>query len=202
LKAPFVIFGAALIALQAGWAGTFSGNFTTDDNVVLIPFTVVTSSIVTMQTTSFGDGSGGFEPVLTLFDGAGNFLYQDATGGILPFGCGARAIDPISGSCSDAYIQAPLSPDTYTLALSEWDNIPSGPTLADGFPQSGNGNFTGTEFLCGAGGFFLSDCSQRNTNWTVEIEGSGLLGAPEPMPVALITPAILMTVVAARRRRK
>jgi hypothetical protein len=74
--------------------------------------------------------------------------------------------------------------------------------LSNGFPQTGNGNFTGSEFGCGTGGFFLFNCAQRNTDWSVTITGSGLAGAPEPMPMALMSPVLLLPVIVARRRRK
>jgi hypothetical protein len=178
---------------------TFSGTFSLDEDVVLIPFNVLADNTVTMQTTSFGDGSAGFEPVLTLFDGSGNLLFQDATGGTAPSACGARAIDPITGFCLDAYIQAFLNAGGYTLALSEWDNIPNGPTLADGFPQTGNGNFTGTEFGCGSGGFFLFNCDQRNANWAAQISGSGV---PEPASWSLGVLGVLAILVRVEIRRR
>jgi hypothetical protein len=201
-KRILAMLGAALVAVQVGSALTVTGNFSLEENFALIPFTVVTTSTVTMFTTSFADGSKGFEPVLTLFNGAGNLLFQDSTGGTAPGGCGARVIDPFTGFCLDAYIQQLLTPDNYTLALSESDNIPGGPTLSNGFPQTGNGNFTGSEFGCGTGGFFLFNCAQRNTDWSVTITGSGLAGAPEPMPMALMSPVLLLPVIVARRRRK
>ena len=147
LKSIALLSAVALVLPAVALAGpiTVSGNFAQDEDVVLIPFTVPTLGVVTIRTTSFADGSTGFEPVLTLYDSAGNLLLQDATGGTVPAGCGLRSIDPTSGYCLDALIQSPLNAGSYTLALTEWDNIPGGPTLADGFPQTGNGNFTGPE---------------------------------------------------------
>lgn len=153
-----------------------------DDDVVLIPFSVASTSTVTIQTTSFA--VGGFEPVLALYDGSGNLLLLDSTGGTVPSNCGSRAIDPVSGFCLDAFIQGSLNPDNYTIALTEWDNIPNGPTLADGFPQTGNGNFTGPEFLGSPGSFILFDGTQRGSNWALDV--NGVPSVPEPGTAALV----------------
>jgi hypothetical protein len=175
----------------------YNGTFSADDNVALIHFST-TAALVTMQTVSFADGTNGFEPVLTLYDGAGNLLFVDGTGGAAPGSCGGRAIDPASGGCLDARLQQFLAGGFYTLAVTEWDNIPSGSTLADGFPNAGLGNFTGTNFGCGTGGFFLSDCSQRANTWEVQITGV----LPEPGAFQLTGVGILALAAAAWKRSR
>ena len=191
MKRMFFFLALAVFASAGAFADSFSGNFAMDDDVKLIPFSVVSSSLVTMETTSFGDGSKGFEPVLTLYDGSGNLFLQDSTGGTAPGGCGARSIDPVSGFCLDAFIQALLGPGSYTLALTEADNVPNGPTLADGFPQAGNGNFTGPEFLGQPGSFILFDGSQRNSDWALQINSRGLAPVPEPGTAALLLSGVI-----------
>ena len=188
------LFGSGVVS-----AGTVfhSGIFSLDEDVVLIPFTVSGATLITIQTTSFADGTTGFEPVLTVFDSLGNLLFQDATGGTEPSGCGARLTDSSSGFCLDAYIQSVLETGSYTLAISEWDNIPGG-TLSDGFPQTGNGNFTGPEFLGGPGSFILFNGSQRNSNWALEIDGTAV---PEPGTTTLLGSALLGAVLLRRRCR-
>src|SRR5262249_45969347 len=153
------------------------GTFSQDEDVVLIPFTNANLSLVTIQTTSFA--LGGFEPVLTVYDSLGNFLFQDATGGVAPGSCGGRGSCSGCGGCLDALISQTFAAGDYTIALTEWDNIPNGPTLGDGFPQTGNGNFTSTEFGCGPGSFFLFDCSQRSADWALTINGQDVV-TPEP----------------------
>jgi len=71
-----------------------------------------------MQTWSFAGGtdaageaiaSGGFEPVLSLFDTSpsANLLGVDQ-GGVAPSGCRPRNLDPATGFCLDAYLQEDL----------------------------------------------------------------------------------------------
>jgi len=194
LLAALVLAGSS--TLSAGMVN-FSGAFTHDDDVVLIPITVAGSSLITIRTTSFADGSTGFEPVLTLFDGSGNLLLQDSMGGTVPAGCDGRVIDPSSGFCLDGFIQGVLGAGSYTLALTEYDNIPGG-TLSDGFPQTGNGDFTGPEFRGTAGAFVLFDGSQRTSAWALTVDGAAV---PEPGTMSLLA-AALVSVMAIRRRAR
>jgi len=200
LTTKTLLFLAGLTLAASGTlpAGTLSmnGNFVHDDDVVLVPFVISGASLVTMQTLSFADGSLGFEPVLTLFDGAGNLLFQDATGGTAPAGCGARAIDSVSTFCLDAYIQQILGPGSYTLALTESDNVPSG-TLSDGFPHTGDGDFTGVPF--GGGPFFLFNGDQRTSAWALEIDGAAV---PEPGTFTLLGSILLGSTLLRLRSRR
>lgn len=185
LVASLLLMGTAAMSFAVPLS--FSGTFSMDDDVVLIPFTVPSLSLVTIQTTSFANGSTGFEPVLTLYDQTGNLLFVDQ-GGTAPGGCGARSIDPTSTYCLDAYIQSNLGAGDYTVALTQYDNVPSGSTLADGFPQTGNGNFTGPNFLGSAGSFILFDGSQRTSAWALDINGVAI---PEPGTFSLSVCSIL-----------
>jgi hypothetical protein len=193
------IFVAALGNASVVYQGT--GTFTFDSDTLLLPLSVITSGQVTIFTTSFGNGSGGFEPVLTLFDGSGNFFLQDATGGTTGH-CGSRATDPISGFCLDAFIQANLAVGSYTVALSESDNIPGG-TLTDGFPQPAGTNFTGPEFLGGPGSFILFDGTQRQNNWALEIDSTGVATiVPEPGAFSILASVFASALLVRRLRRQ
>jgi hypothetical protein len=182
---------------NAGVVYQQTGTFTFDSDTLLLPLSVNTPSQVTIFTTSFGNGSDGFEPVLTLFDGSGNSYLQDPTGGTTGH-CGSRAVDPISGFCLDAFIQANLAVGSYTVALSESDNIPGG-TLIDGFPQPSGTNFTGPEFLGGPGSFILFDGTQRQNNWALEIDSTGV---PEPGAFPILTSVFASALLVRRLRRQ
>lgn len=160
-----------------------TGAFVQDDDQQTFAFTLAGPATVTMRTWSFAGGTnangqsisaGGFAPVLSLFDGSGLLLGFD-TGGVAPSGCGSRNIDPATGFCLDAYLNESLATGSYTLVLTELDNTPNGPTLADGFLEQGNGNFTGGPFLLNAGPGF-----QRTGDWAVDITSASLTPVPEP----------------------
>jgi hypothetical protein len=76
-----------------------------------------------------------------------------------------------------------LPAGSYFLALTEEDNLPFGPTFADGFSRSGEGNFT--PGLTGIPGDSFLDLSpsQRNGNWAVVLER---VDAPEPGALGLV----------------
>jgi hypothetical protein len=177
-------------------ADSFTGNFTQDDDVVLFNFSIGSTSTVTMQTFSFAGGvngastviaEGGFAPVLTLFDGSGNELATDHDN--LLGNC--TKTDSISGFCWDAKIVESLAAGDYTLALTEDDNTALGPTLADGFQEQGNGNFT--EILFGGlNPFTLVDGSQRSNAWAVDID---IAGGTSPVPEPNSLPIMAITVI-------
>ncbi|HEY7388733.1 MAG TPA: DVUA0089 family protein [Bryobacteraceae bacterium] len=182
---------------------SYTGTFTADDDTFRVDFSLPTTMPATVRTWSFAGGAsaagdaippGGFAPVVSLFDSSGNLLLFD-DGGVAPFGCGPRNIDASTGFCLDAYINGALPAGNYTAVLTEFDNTPNGPTLADGFVEQGNGNFTGGPFLLNAGPGF-----QRTGNWELDVPGSPV-AVPEPeaaVPVA----AILCTFGLACTRRR
>ena len=104
-------------------------------------------------------------PVVSLFDSSGNLIVFDA-GGFALGACGPRAVDPVAGYCLDAYINGFFPAGTYTAILTEWDNTPNGPTLADGFVEQGTGKFHRwpVPSQCGPG-------FQRTAKWALDVPG-------------------------------
>src|ERR1019366_8122768 len=168
------------LSVGVAYAGnvSFTGAFTADDQVETFQFTALTATF-TAQTWSYAGGTnaaatlipaGGFDPVLSLFS---------ATGGLLPSsplkaenndGAGV-ATDLSSGLALDSLLSfGSLTPGgTYVLVLSENDNLPNGPTYGNGFSQTGNGNFTATEFGCSASSPFCDwGVDQRDGHWAVD----------------------------------
>jgi len=182
----------------------FTGTFTEDDNVALIPFSTSATGIVTIESFGYAggitaDGStiadGGFAPNAILFDGTGAEIGSDSGGH-----CANTGADSVTGNCDDPYLQESLAPGNYTLALVEWDNNPNG-SLADGFTQDGNPGFTCAEF--GQTGNFCDTTTalgtQRNGNFAVQISGDNLV---TPEPATLIPMAFAGALIAIRNRRK
>jgi hypothetical protein len=165
---------------------TLSGTFSQDDNVQLFDITQSTTNDLTIYTSSFA--TGGFTPVLTLFDAEGNFI-NVADDGSSNTGCNALLFpDPTYyDACKDAFIVFPGAPgSSYILALTEDDNVFQGSVLSDGFSEDGTGNFTGINNGFG-GSFKLADNTQRTPDWTLNIlsadptlSAQEVSGVPEP----------------------
>jgi len=187
------ILRGALVALVLSTATpaaiTYHGTFAADDDMFTASFSLAAPASIAVDTTSFA--TGGFAPVVSLFDSTGNLLVFD-DGGVAPSGCGLRSIDPVTGFCLDAYISGFFPSGSYMVVLTEWDSTPNGPTLSDGFFEQGNGNFTGGPFLLNAGSSY-----QRTGDWTLTIPGTAI-GVPEPSYAMLIGIIVLF---ASHRRR-
>lgn len=147
----------------------FSGIFTEDDNLRLISYSVQNTAEVTIFTTSFANG--GFAPLLTLFDANGNFLFSDS--GLADNDCVHNGVDAATGACYDSRLSwNSVAGAKYLVALTEYDNFAVGPTLADGFSEQGNGNFTAkppfNPVIPGAS-FLLPGPTQRTSRWALTL---------------------------------
>ena len=79
-----------------------------------------------MFTTSFA--TGGFAPLLALFDGTGSLLFADS--GIADNNCVLNGVDPATGDCYDSRLSwNSIGGAPYIIALTEYDNFALGPTI-------------------------------------------------------------------------
>ena len=152
---------------------------------------------VTIFTLSYAGGAnaagqaipaGGFDTMLSLFDGTGLLI------GLNDNGDASVPADPVTGNHWDAYLFMPsLAPDIYTLAITHADNGAFGPTLADGFLRAGSGNFSG--------GFIDLSGNQRQAYWAADVIGD-LADAPEPSAwVSMLIGVSAIVAMRVRRRR-
>jgi hypothetical protein len=160
---------------------SYTGTFTQDDQGIALPFIVDVQGTAVLSTLGYAGGvnlggttiaAGGFDPVLSLFDSTGFLIaLNNASIGF------------------DSLISIDLSVGSYTLFLTESDNLPVGPTLADGFTRTGQGNFTGPTFAGVPGAFWDATPEQRNGNWAVDLVGvsNGVSPTPVPEPGSLTT---------------
>jgi hypothetical protein len=117
---------------------------------VVDSFTVGTASAMEAITFSYGGGvngagttiaEGGFEPYLSLFDSAGNFLASTFFGTTCPAGANTNSS---SGQCYDVSLDGgTLAPGSYQIAISAFENLSiaenfGAGTLGDGFTGLGN----------------------------------------------------------------
>lgn len=171
---------------------TYTGTFTTDDQVAQFMISVPTPQTYTFYTTSYGGGAnlngtttpaGGFVPVLSLFNSTGMIVGS----------AGAMGMCSGAGPCNDdASLVQMLTAGNYTLALTEFPNVAIG-NLSDGFLFAGSPNATGD--VCGVSGgkFLQSDvapCVQRTGNYSVDV--SSATPVPEPSSWILVLPGALV----------
>jgi len=185
----FAISAAAFLVSSAS-ASTilnFAGTFTADDQEQIFQFTVSNPlSTVSVFTTSFA--AGGFIPVLSLF--------SSQTGAF-------ETLDSGFADNSDAIIQDwPTVPNAlYTVVLTEYDNLPAGLNISDGFTEQGNGNFTSNY---GPPGPFREPFgSQLTGDWAVTFTSLDptLTVVPEPGAGLLAGAGVLLLLFLLRRRR-
>ena len=184
----------ALAAVMTGAQATnlsFTGAFNHDNDVQRFTFTVNGKSAVTLRSWSYAGGvnalgdtiaRGGFDPILSLFDGTGAKLYEqdDAT-------CGDVAADLMTGRCYDVKYTSALAAGTYTVTVQQFNNFAAGSNLADGFAHDGvaDQNFRN--------GFVDAAGDRRDGHWAFDIlnvDAAAVTppaGVPEPASLALLT---------------
>lgn len=185
---------AALVALgfpsfsQAHAATTtVTGTFSGDDSVFSDPFTTTSTQLYTFTTTSAA--SGGFLPVLTLFN--------STTG---------KPVDFSNSGFGDVFLSDTLASGSYVLDLTEFPNEAAG-NLADGFLFAGDPTATGD--ACGgalSGKSFInaqtcSSATPLGNNYSLNITSAAVATTPEPSSFLLmLAPAAALMEVARRRR--
>ena len=144
---PVGCWGLTVALLLAGPAVfatdfDFSGEFTYDNDVALLDFTVGAASTVTVFTSSWIQGHPplGFDPIVGLWDDVGNLLGVQDDG----FVTGSTLSNGVSYSHGewDVYFDVFLGAGDYRLSLTQFDNNPRGFTLSEGFEHDGEPDFT------------------------------------------------------------
>ena len=163
----------------------FFGDFTRDDQVLQFAVPVGEASQVTVFTSSWDDG--GFDPILAIFDSAGNLVIQQDDGGET----GSLESNGVSYDYDiwDTFFEIDLEAGDYTLTIQQFDNFAAGSTLAEGFEQTGNPNFTFDEDFGGAtqpmfNGVF-DDPDPRESFYEIHftgVDGEVVVIGPDPDP--------------------
>ena len=180
-------------AQPAGAAFSFRGNFAADDDVQIFTFVVGGESPVTLVTYSYAGGTqadgtviprGGFDPILALFDAAGNLIGQNDDGG-----GGNVPTDPVTGRAYDTFLQTVLSPGEYSVAVMQYNNFAAGQTLAEGFARVGQPFFTAA-WGCSNGQFCDVGASNRTSSWAFDILGVLSIIVDENDPVCSLAESV------------
>ncbi|MEO1591099.1 MAG: DVUA0089 family protein [Cyanobacteria bacterium J06632_22] len=181
LRRSIMGFGTIALAMST-WGDaavavdfSFRGSFVQDDDIQLFDFSVGAFSDVTLRSYSYAGGvqadgtqiaAGGFDPILTLFDAAGNLIANNDDGPE-----SAVPKDANTGYGFDVFLEAALNPGDYTVAITQYGNAARGNTLSAGFRRAGEGNFTTA--LCNTSVPFYdtgySSCTPRTNAWAFDI---------------------------------
>jgi uncharacterized protein (TIGR03437 family) len=165
----------ALVRTAFGADFSFVGTFAQDDERRQFTFTLSQQGMVVLRTWSYAGGvnstgarieGGGFDPSLSLFDSTGLLLATNRDGG-----CSKVAADRVTTWCWDAFLAVPLPKGTYQLVLTESENTPLGPYLADPFVYDGAGDFTAAPGISAPAGFWDYSPNRRNNSYAVDISG-------------------------------
>lgn len=163
---------------------SFTGSFTGDADVQQFNFAIGASSDVTLRSYSYAGGTmadgtvisaGGFDPILALWDSAGNLV------GEFDDGPGAVGTDPVTGAAFDTnLLLTGLAPGSYTATIAQYDNFAAGTNLSDGFLRS-DPSFTAV-FGCSNGQFCDVAADNRTSFWAFDVLGVDTAVAPPPTP--------------------
>lgn len=196
-------------------AVSLTGSLGSPTSVVDLTLTVggSGSQTIDLQTWGFGGGvnaagntilGGGFDSLLALFSGTGASALlingtADNQGNFGSFmGCppaGTVAFSNGDSVCGDVTMSFSLAPGTYTLILSDANNVPNAfsdnGTLGEGFA-----NLTGGVFqTCDTNSMGVTSCISPTSNWALDITdltgtslgvGTGTLPTPTPEPESLL----------------
>lgn len=129
----------------------FSGNFTYDNDVLQFNFTVGAPSSVTVFSSSWlqGDPPAGFDPMLGIWDAAGNLIAFQDDGAVV--GTTLSNGVPYSHGTWDSYYTVALGAGDYIATVTQFDNFNVGSLLSSGFVRDGVANRSFTSAL-GYGG--------------------------------------------------
>lgn len=180
----------ATARILAGAGASYTGSFAADDDKRIFYFSLTGAGSVTLRTWSYAGGTnaagttipeGGFDPTISVFDANGNLIAYNRDGG-----CGTVAADSVTSFCWDSYLALPLPAGNYSVVLTESDNLPNGPTLAQSFvydpsqcpstsplicPTNAAGVFTAAPGSASPG-FWDSFPSKRTANYALDIVGA------------------------------
>lgn len=146
LKRLLLLAAATLLASAQALAAnvSFTGSLAHDDEGVVYAFELLAPTTVTLRTWSYAGGvnaassligAGGFDPIVTLFTAAGDFIADNDDGSGVD-------TDPGTGSAYDSLLEVvDLAAGSYLVALTQFANFFD--PITGSFTGSGETNFGG-----------------------------------------------------------
>ena len=137
----------------------FSGNFLHDNDVLRFNFSVGLPGVVTVFSSSWING--GFDPILAIWDSAGNQIEEQDDGGVV----GSRQSNSVFYNYGefDSFLNINLAVGDYIATLTQYDNLSVSTLLADGFLRDADPLFTAV-FGCSNGSFCEGSLVDSNNN--------------------------------------
>lgn len=138
-----VLLAAGLISAVASVRAAdydFSGNFTKDNDIATFNFTVGAPSTVTVFSSSWV--SGGFDPILAIWDSSGNLMAQQDDGHFIGQ-LQSNGVWYNVGYWDSDYAVA-LNAGDYIATVAEYSNFAVGSLLSQGFTYDSVPHFTFT----------------------------------------------------------
>lgn len=172
----------------------FTGNFSKDNDVLRFDFNVgLPNTNVTIFSSSWF--SGGFDPILSIWDSAGNQLFEQDDGGL----AGSQQSNSVSYNFGefDSFLNFDLDVGDYIATLTQYDNFSVSTLLADGFRFDADPLFTAV-FGCSNGRFCEGSPEDSNGDpvelnrtsaWELHflnVENARLNSIPEPSSLMLV----------------
>lgn len=196
LKRSILFLSIFLIGISPSLAAPerlFEGVFQTDDQLEYFSIDLESQGDIFAKTLSYNGGltsngqsiaSGGFAPILTLFNSAGLIVQS---------GVSADCISQSGGFCWDSSLALmDASSGRYLLVLSQDGNLPLG-QLLDGFSMSGQPNFTGSYIGSATAMFIQIDGTQRSSHWALDLKTDGSVSVvPEPSSALMLVIGLLL----------
>jgi hypothetical protein len=213
---------ASIVPRAAADSTSYTGTFSTSQDLFEKTIVLTAASSVTLQTWGFGGGTnaagaliapGGFDPFLGVFSGTASSASIVTDGGGNPFGTsdtlsnygGFAGCPPghtvnIGGAvCGDIRMSLPLAAGSYTILLSDANYLPNAMfdngTLGEGFTDLTGGAFQTCNTTANG-----TTCANDTGNWALDVTTSGVVQTPEPGTFMLL--GSVCVTLAWRKRRK
>ncbi|QWF71814.1 DVUA0089 family protein [Methylomonas paludis] len=190
------LLGSCLVLPTSAFCADFdfNGNFGHDNDVREFSFSLGAAANLTLFTSSWV--SGRFDPILTLWDSAGNQLFEQDDGGLTGTALSNGTVYQYGEF--DNFLVVNLAAGNYVATLTQYDNFSATNQLSAGFLRDSEPFFT-SAFGCTNGQFCegsLVDSQNnpiqlnRSSAWDIHllnVDSAALIAVPVPeMPISML----------------